>query len=302
MEVFLVGDSGRLGSVEPSLCSRDANHARVIYQRAVRTDSPYRDPAVADVYRRVAVPTHFVRPAHDLVQMMPVKVGDRVLDVGSGTGAFATAAAKAAGPSALVVAVDRAAAMVRAADPRNGARRIVAEAPGLPFTEDTFDAVGACFVLPHCRDYSSALADMVRVCQPGGRIGISAWGSMPNEAGRLWKEIVDVSVDADQLQEAFRTIVPWEEWFYTVHSLERALADASLTAVEGATREYTIEISASDYVAMKKAGVEGMLIRQLAGEARWNSFTRAIEEAFQARFSNSITIVRNVNFGVATKQ
>jgi len=97
----------------------------------------------------VAVPTHFVRPARDLVPMMPVRVGDRVLDVGSGTGAFATAAAKAAGPSSLVVAVDRAAAMVQAADPRNGARRIVGEAPGLPFTEDTFDAVGACFVLPH---------------------------------------------------------------------------------------------------------------------------------------------------------
>ena len=274
----------------------------VIYQRAVTTDSPYRDPTVADVYRRVAVPTHFVRPARDLVPMMPVRVGDRVLDVGSGTGAFATVAAKAAGPSALVVAVDRAAAMVRAADPRNGARRIVGEAPGLPFTEDTFDAVGACFVLPHCQDYSSALADMVRVCQPGGRIGISAWGSMPNEAGRLWKEIVDMSVDADRLQEAFQTMVPWEEWFYQARNLERALADAGLTAVEGATREYTIEISASDYVAMKKAGIEGMLIRQLAGEARWNTFTRAIEEAFQARFPNSITIVRNVNFGVATKQ
>ena len=265
-------------------------------------DSPYRDPDVADVYRRVAVPTHFVRPARDLVPMMPVRVGDRVLDVGSGTGAFATAAAKAAGPSALVVGVDRAAAMVRAADPRNGARRIVGEAPGLPFREDTFDAVGACFVLPHCQDYSSALADMVRVCQPGGRIGISAWGSMPNEAGRLWKEIVDMSVDAARLQEAFRTMVPWEEWFYEAHNLERALADARLTAIQGATREYTIEISASDYVAMKKAGIEGMLIRQLAGEARWNSFTRAIEEAFQARFSHSITIVRNVNFGVATKQ
>jgi len=268
----------------------------------VKIDSPYRDPAVADVYRRVAVPTHFVRPARDLVPMMPVKVGDRVLDVGSGTGAFATAAAEAAGPSALVVGVDRAAAMMRAADPRNGARRIVAEAPGLPFTDDTFDVVAASFVLPHCQDYSSTLADMVRVCQPGGRIGISAWGSMPNEAGLLWKQIVEMSVDGYQLHEACRTMVPCEEWFYEASNLERALADAGLTAVERATREYTIEISVRDYVAMKKAGIEGMLIRQLAGEARWNSFTRAIEVAFQARFPHSVTFVRNVNFSVGTKR
>jgi hypothetical protein len=52
---------------------------------------------------------------------------------------------------------------------------------------------------------------------------------------------------------------------------------------------------------MEKAGIEGMLIRQLAGEGGWNHFTRAIEVAFSARFPNPITFVRNVNFGVATK-
>jgi len=265
------------------------------------TSSPYRDPAVAEIYRRVAVPTHFVRPARDLVTMIRVKAGDRVLDVGTGTGAVATAALEAAGSSGLVVGVDRADAMLRAADARNGARRVVAEAPGLPFTKDTFDAVGASFVLPHCQDYSSALTDMVRVCRPEGRIGISAWGSMPNEAGRLWKEIVDTYIDADRLQIAFRTIVPWEEWFYEPRNLARALTDASLTSVEATTREYAIQISASDYVAMKQAGVEGMLIRRLAGETRWNSFIQEINAAFHARFSNAITFERDVHFAVGSK-
>jgi ubiquinone/menaquinone biosynthesis C-methylase UbiE len=267
----------------------------------VTADSPYRDPAVADVYRRVAVPTHFVRPARDLASLMAVADGDRVLDVGTGTGTFARAASEAAGSSGFIVGVDRAMAMLRALDARGADLRIVGETPGLPFADDVFDAVGASFVLPHCRDHSSSLADMARVCRPGGRIGISAWGSLANEAGRLWKQIVDTYVDADQLQEAFRTMVPWEEWFYNARHLERALADARLTAVEGTTREYTIEISAGDYVAMKQAGVEGMLIRQLTSDARWNSFTREIESAFQARFRDSITFVRNVHFGVATK-
>lgn len=264
--------------------------------------SVYRDPVVAEIYRRVAVPTHFVRPARDLVAMMPVGEGDRVLDVGTGTGAFATAAAEAAGPSGLVVGVDRAEAMLRASDARGNGRRIVGETPELPFANEAFDAVGASFVLAHCRDRSSALAAMARVCRPGGRIGISAWGPMANEAGRLWKQIVDVYVDADQLQTALRAMIPWEEWFYEARNLERALADAGLTAVRGVTREYTIEILPRDYLSMKQAGGEGRLVRQLTGDARWNSFTREIEAAFQTRFPNAITFVRDVHFGVGTSR
>ena len=125
---------------------------------------------------------------------------------------------------------------------------------------------------------------------------------MPNEAGRLWAQAVNTYVDADQLQEAFRAIVPWEEWFYVPRHIEQALADAGLTAIQSATREYTIEIAPGDYVAMKQAGVEGRLIRQLAGEMAWNDFTRHIDREFRRRFPGLLTFVRDVNFGVGTKQ
>jgi ubiquinone/menaquinone biosynthesis C-methylase UbiE len=266
------------------------------------TDSPYRDPAVAEVYRRVAVPAQFVRPARDLVALMNVAAGESVLDVGAGTGAFATAASEAAGASGLVVGLDRAEAMLRASDARADDPRIIAETPGLPFLADAFDAVGASFVLAHCRQYSSALADMARVCRSGGRIGVSAWGSMPNEPGRVWKQIVDTYVDADRLQRAFRAVVPWEEWFHEAGHIEQALTDTGLTAVHSQSREYTIGIAPGDYVIMKKAGVEGRLIRQLAGEAAWNRFTREIEAAFEARFPSAITFVRDVHFGIGMKR
>lgn len=93
-----------------------------------------------------------------------------------------------------------------------------------------------------------------------------------------------------------------EEWFYEARNLERALADAGLTAVQGVTREYTIEISPRDYLSMKQAGVEGRLVRQLIGDARWNSFTREIEAAFQTRFPKAITFARDVHFGVGTSR
>ena len=249
----------------------------------------------------MAVPTHFVRPARDLATMMAVAAGDRVLDVGTGTGAFASAAAEVAGSSGFVVGVDRAVAMLRASDHSRDRLLVVGETPGLPFADGAFDAVGASFVLPHCRDHTSALADMVRVCRPGGRVGITAWGALPHAAGQLWKRIVDTYVDADQLQEAFRTMVPWEEWFYLARNLGRTLEDAGLTAVHVATREYTIDISPDDYVLMKKAGVEGRLIRELAGEIAWNDFSRQISVEFRERFPGSITFVRDVHFAVGAK-
>src|SRR5438876_408641 len=192
--------------------------------------------------------------------------------------------------------------MLRAADARGSARRIVAETPGLPFVNDAFDAVGASFVLAHCRDHSSVLADMARVCRPGGHIGITAWGSLLNEPGRLWRQMIETCVDPYRLQQTFRASVPWEEWFHEPCNVTDALADAGLTAVQGATREYAIEISPRDYLVMKQAGVEGRLIRQLAGEVAWNDFTRQIGNVFQERFAGSITFVRDVHFGVGTKR
>jgi ubiquinone/menaquinone biosynthesis C-methylase UbiE len=233
--------------------------------------------------------------------MIRVKAGDRILDVGTGTGALARAAAERAGPTGFVVGVDRAEAMLRAADLRDAVRRLVAEAPGLPFIDDAFDLVSASFVLAHCRSYASTLTGMVRVCRPGGRIGISAWGPMPNEPARLWKEIVNQYVDADQLQQAFRAVVPWEEWFQVASHVEQALCDAGLTAVRSARREYTIEVAPTDYVSMKRAGVEGRLIRRMAGELAWDAFTRHIDAEFRQRFPHVVTFVRDVNFGIGTK-
>jgi len=264
--------------------------------------SPYRDPGVADIYRRIAVPTHFVPPARDLCTMISVKAGDRILDVGTGTGALASAAAERAGPAGFVVGVDRAEAMLRAADEGAAVRRVVGETPGLPFVDDAFDLVSAGFVLAHCRNYASALTGMVNACRPGGRVGISAWGPMPNEPGRLWKEIVGKYVDADQLQEDFRAAVPWEEWFHLAHHVEQALSDAGLTAVQTATREYTIEIATADYLSMRQAGVEGRLIRRLAGESAWAAFTRHIDGEFRQRLPYLLTFGRDVNFGIGTKR
>jgi ubiquinone/menaquinone biosynthesis C-methylase UbiE len=263
--------------------------------------SPYHDPAVAATFDRVSEPAQFAQPARDLVAMMAVPAGAIVLDVGTGTGAFARPASEAAGPSGFVVGLDPSLAMLRAAHHRTPCLSIIGQAPGLPFLDGTFHAVAASFVVHHCQSYSAALADMNRVCRPGGRVGITEWGTMPNLPGQVWKDLVASYVDIQRLQAAFRDLVPWEDWFGTPGNVEHALADAGFTAIEVTTREYTVVVTPGDYVRMKGGGIEGTLIRQMLDETRWDDFRSRANDVFLQQFSDSVTFVRDVHFGVATK-
>jgi ubiquinone/menaquinone biosynthesis C-methylase UbiE len=264
--------------------------------------SPYQDPAVAATFDRVSEPAQFAQPARDLVAMMAIPAGSIVLDVGTGTGAFARPASEAVGPSGFVVGLDPSLAMLRAAHNRAPFRLIIGQAPGLPFRDGTFDAAAASFVVHHCHSYSAALADMNRVCRSGGRVGITEWGTTPNLPGQVWKDLVASYVDVNRVEAAFRDLVPWEEWFGTPANVERALAGAGFTAIEVTTREYTVVVTPGDYVRMKGGGVEGTLIRQMLDETRWNDFRSRANELFLQQFGDSVTFVRDVHFGVARKR
>jgi len=263
--------------------------------------SPYLDPAVAATFGRVAVPAQFAQPARDLAALLAIPRGSIVLDVGTGTGAFARPASEAAGPSGIVVGLDPSIAMLRAAEKREPSRLIVGRTPGLPFANSTFHTVGASFVLHHCRSYVAALADMSRVCRPAGRVGLTEWGPMSNLPAQVWRDIVASHVDIERLQSAFRDLVPWEQWFESPDNVERALADAGLTAIEVTRREYTVALTPADYVTLKEGGVEGTLIRQMLTDAGWSDFRREANDVFQRRFKNDLVFVRDVHLAVGTK-
>jgi hypothetical protein len=49
-------------------------------------ESPYFDPELASAYGRLAAPSQFMHPAQDLVGLLDLSIGAKVLDVGSGFG------------------------------------------------------------------------------------------------------------------------------------------------------------------------------------------------------------------------
>jgi SAM-dependent methyltransferase len=106
-----------------------------------------------------------------LLDAAGVGAGTRLLDVGTGPG-FVALAAVARG--AVVTAVDQSAAMVEIALAQ-GLEVHRAPVESLPFAEGEFEAVVGGFVLNHLARPERAVAEMVRVLRPGGRLALSVW-------------------------------------------------------------------------------------------------------------------------------
>lgn len=104
--------------------------------------------------------------------------GKRVLDVGTGDGTYALAAAAR---GASVVGVDLSQAMLETARRRakEGGVEVewqLADATALPFGEDTFDVVLAVTVLCFVPDAARAVNEMARVLRPGGHLVLGELG------------------------------------------------------------------------------------------------------------------------------
>ncbi|MFN0090268.1 MAG: class I SAM-dependent methyltransferase [Acidimicrobiales bacterium] len=106
----------------------------------------------------------------DVTRLSP---GLSVLDVATGPG---FAAAAAAGHGAKAVGIDVAEAMIeqaRAAHPEIDFR--VGAAEDIPLEDDSVDVVLSSFGLPHFADHDAAFGEFRRVLRPGGRLAMSTW-------------------------------------------------------------------------------------------------------------------------------
>jgi SAM-dependent methyltransferase len=125
-----------------------------------------------------------------------VTEGDRVLDVGSGTGALSAAAA--AIDSVQVTGVERSAAYVRYAREHVSGRFEVGDALALPFPADAFNRTLSMLVLNFVADPAAALHQMVRVTRPGGVVAAAVWdyGDGMQMLRTFWDTAVALDSDA----------------------------------------------------------------------------------------------------------
>jgi ubiquinone/menaquinone biosynthesis C-methylase UbiE len=120
------------------------------------------------------------QPHNEVVRRSGLAPGQRVLEVGSGSGAFTLAAARVVGMAGCVVALDIQQSMLRKlsgklvkAESPVDVQPVRADAMELPFANGVFDAVFMVGALPEVPDPSRALTEARRVLKAGGTVAVS---------------------------------------------------------------------------------------------------------------------------------
>jgi SAM-dependent methyltransferase len=97
-------------------------------------------------------------------------VGGAVLDVACGTGRALPLLRAAVGPAGVVLGLDLTAEMLAEAGRKGRSSLVLGDARALPLRDGVLDAVFAAGLLPHVR--ATVLAELRRVCRPGGRLAL----------------------------------------------------------------------------------------------------------------------------------
>lgn len=125
-----------------------------------------------------------------LCEAVDIRSGAQVLDVAAGNGNAALAAARR---WCEVTASDYVPALLERARERAVADRLsiefrTADAEKLPFPDASYDVVLSTFGVMFTPDQQRAASEMVRVCRPGGKIGLANW-TPESFIGQLFKAI-----------------------------------------------------------------------------------------------------------------
>ncbi len=141
-------------------------------------ENPYMRPDFARTYERlVASTTHRVTGRQLLSEVADATAsGDRVLEVGAGTGLDAISLARSRSELEVVGSEPHGPMLERARalpDQPSNLRWVQAPAGALPFEDGYFQAVYSANAIKHFPDARGAVAEMLRVLRPGGLLLVS---------------------------------------------------------------------------------------------------------------------------------
>jgi ubiquinone/menaquinone biosynthesis C-methylase UbiE len=112
-----------------------------------------------------------------LCEAADVGGGERVLDVAAGNGNATLAAARR---FARVTSTDYVPSLLDAGSRRAEAEGLAvtfefADAEALPYPDASFDVILSTFGVMFAPDHETSARELLRVCRPGGRIGLASW-------------------------------------------------------------------------------------------------------------------------------
>jgi ubiquinone/menaquinone biosynthesis C-methylase UbiE len=158
-------------------------------------------PELASAYDRTSL--YQFENGKQLISVLNISGGERVLDIGMGTGNFAAYVAKIVGHSGWVVGIDPLPLRIEIAQSKasgNFEARVGRAEDLSQFADATFDVVYLNSVFHWVEDKPRALAEILRVLKAGGRLGFNCHDTArPSELRPLaQRALVEAGVELDR--------------------------------------------------------------------------------------------------------
>jgi arsenite methyltransferase len=256
-------------------------------------------PELATTYEQVSF--RQFRHGKVLIAALAPKPGERVLDVGCGTGRLGDYVASLVAPGGKVVGIDPLPLRIEIAAAKNPRfEASVGRAEDLSrFADESFDVVYLNSVFHWIADKPKALCEARRVLKPGGRLGVnSANAQRPHQSAALVRE----AVLEEGLTHSASANALGANYSVGATELERLLRDAELDRVRVDEHTFVDTVSGLDeLVAWSQSSSFGNFLADLSPSDQARVRTRLQRKLEALRTPEGIKLERYLVFATARR-